>query len=968
MKWQKRVSRTLALATAVALLATQPAAAAGTIGDGVTPTYDEAYYATVDYYGNLTQGSVVKSYTLNGASQIVDYGTYNSVDNLTDGTAPSVSSGRVCFDFGGSAPDHFYFEGSTTQPFQDLPWTISMSYRLNGVPTRAEDLAGQTGVVEIDLNFVPNEGASSYARNNYTLEAMALFNQDDILSLKAEGAQVQLVGNLRMVLFLCLPGEEQHFTIEVGSNEFSFEGMTFLMVPATLSQLEQIADISQKKDDLEDDYHKLSGSFDQLLSAMGSLTGSLNSAAAGLDVLNGARGTFSDGKDVLYEGTDLLKGDLEELAELLDPVTEQIQVLSQTVTDSKVILNSMTDTALSLQLQLRDLEAALENLEDGTGDVKELMERAADLENSLNSLKRALNSVSGGSITGDSGLDESTSSRTMVKKVKEVRALYDAPLASFITKMLILQGTDSAEAEATGAQLAQLAQLPSPPSQELQGAWTTAKTFQGMQALSFQKFCETLLPYQYPDMSASEIKDLAKQMNDLWIVYSSGSLESGETSGGTSGGSQESGTAPTPDQSQPGETEDQGQADEGQEGTQEGALPGQDQNEEEQEGTVSAPDLQAAGLAVGSRALMRGTLGRVMVGVGGVDTGIVGDGGASSDGDGGQEGTGSTGDNQDNTGSAGDNQDNDTGSTGGGQDNTAGGTGDGQDNTTGDQEGTGGSQEGTPGTGDASDENGTVGGAVIDLITGGLDSAMASISAIQNELNSTIRKITRPTAVVVGDLEDLCGQIDNVIDLLDDAEDLSAAVRQSSKKIRAILDDADALRNTLNDYEPTLQETLGTVSGLGVTAAATVRDTVSLIDSAEDLLRRSGAQLDSGTEKTLEALASVLRRTANVMATTSDIQTSKDAMTGIIEELWNDHTGEVDNLLMMDATAQAESLTDSRNGTPQSVQVLIRSQEIKVDEEQNSQEVPSAGDNGTFWSRVAQMFKDFWAAITGIFH
>ena len=83
------------------------------------------------------------------------------------------------------------------------------------------------------MNFVPNENASSYAKNNYTLEAMAVFNQDDILSLNAKGAQVQLVGNLRMVLFLCLPGEEQHFTIEVGTNDFSFGGMTFLMVPAT---------------------------------------------------------------------------------------------------------------------------------------------------------------------------------------------------------------------------------------------------------------------------------------------------------------------------------------------------------------------------------------------------------------------------------------------------------------------------------------------------------------------------------------------------------------------------------------------------------------------------------------------------------------------------------------------------------------------------------------------------------------
>lgn len=37
------------------------------VDDGVKPTYDEAYYAMTDYYGNLTEGSVVKSYTVNGA-------------------------------------------------------------------------------------------------------------------------------------------------------------------------------------------------------------------------------------------------------------------------------------------------------------------------------------------------------------------------------------------------------------------------------------------------------------------------------------------------------------------------------------------------------------------------------------------------------------------------------------------------------------------------------------------------------------------------------------------------------------------------------------------------------------------------------------------------------------------------------------------------------------------------------------
>ena len=878
----------LLLASALAFACTLPAAAVDPLGSGVMPTYDEAYYAMLDYYGNLTEGSVVKSYTLNGANSISDYGKYDSVNNLTDSTLHSTTGSKTTFDFGSTPPEHFYFEGKTTQPFETLPWTISMSYKLNGVPSNAEDLAGKTGVVEIDLNFVPNESASSYARNNYTLEAMAVFNQDDILSLKAEGAQVQLVGNLRIVLFLCLPGEEQHFTIEVGTNDFSFGGMTLLMVPATLSQLEQIADISQKKDDLEDDYHKLSGSLDDLLSAMNSLTSSLNASANGLDVLNQARGTFSNGKGTLYEGTDLLKGDLNEIATLLDPVEKQVQALSQLVTNSKSTLNSMTDTVVSLQNQLEDMEDALENLKDGKGDLQDLLQSAADMRNSLNRLKRALNSISGGSSGGSSGDSGSgsTSSREMVKKVKAVHSAYEeTDLTKFMAKMLLINGTASSNEQATqlASGLKQLLDFSDAGSEDQipdaqKGNLSTAKQLRMLHQLSksasFQTFCEHL-----PGISKAE----AKQMNDLWIVYSSGKLESEGT------------VTPTEDDTGVGEE------------------------------TITASLLH---------------------------NDPAGDGSSLDD--------SSPIDSSTIDSSTSDSSTSDSSTSG--SSSIESGSSESSSGNSGSTEGTGSPDSESP------SESDSVGGAAIDLITSGLDDAMSSINSIKNELTSTMKSIAGPTASVVGDLADLCDSLDDIIDLLDDAEDLSYAARQSSKKLRAILDDADELRELLNDYEPTLQDTLQTVSGLGVSASVTVRDTVSLIDSAEDLLKHSGTQLDNGTKQTLESLASVLRRTANVMATSGSIQTSKNAMTSIIEDLWNDHTGDVDNLLMMDATAQAESLTDPRNGTPQSVQVMIRTQEIKVEDSEEVEADAQVVDNGTFWSRVAQMFKDFWAAITGIFH
>ena len=102
MTWQtlrKRVFA-LALAAVLAVTLTIPAAAAEVIGDGVSPTYDEAYYATLDYYGNLLEGSVVKSYAMNGRDSLTDYGVYDSVENLTDGTAPVREEGSTSFRFG----------------------------------------------------------------------------------------------------------------------------------------------------------------------------------------------------------------------------------------------------------------------------------------------------------------------------------------------------------------------------------------------------------------------------------------------------------------------------------------------------------------------------------------------------------------------------------------------------------------------------------------------------------------------------------------------------------------------------------------------------------------------------------------------------------------------------------------------------------------------------------------------------
>ena len=233
---------------------------------------------------------------------------------------------------------------------------------------------------------------------------------------------------------------------------------------------------------------------------------------------------------------------------------------------------------------------------------------------------------------------------------------------------------------------------------------------------------------------------------------------------------------------------------------------------------------------------------------------------------------------------------------------------------------------------------------------------------------SQMDAILTPTADLAGSLAKICKELDDLDDLRDTADDFGNLGKAAAKKCSTILEQTDALYKILDGYEPKLQETLTTVKQLSESASATVRDTGTFMTDLEDLMKTSGQQLDDGTKQTLEGLAAVLRSAAKSMTKTNDVKSAKNNISSIIEDTWDEYTGDVNNLLLMDANADAESLTDSRNAAPTSVQVLIRTQEIKADKDGNSDVETVQPQQTTFWGRVAQMFKDLWAAVTGIFH
>ena len=110
-----------------------------------------------------------------------------------------------------------------------------------------------------------------------------------------------------------------------------------------------------------------------------------------------------------------------------------------------------------------------------------------------------------------------------------------------------------------------------------------------------------------------------------------------------------------------------------------------------------------------------------------------------------------------------------------------------------------------------------------------------------------------------------------------------------------------------------------------------------------------------------------MRRTADSTDAAGGVKTAKDAVSEIVEDIWHEYTGDINNILLMDPHAEIQSLTSPENPAPISVQVLIRTQEIKPDVTESPRIRPDAAAPSTFLGRIGQMFRDFRNFLSGSF-
>lgn len=373
---------------------------------------DETVYINMDYYGAPTNTRIVKGVNLNGHTEFTDFGDYKDVYNMSTFDEPTLKDGSVYWKLD-TDKNRFYYECIPNDTVNiQMPWNFDVSYKLNGVPVEADQCAGASGTIQMDIHAVPNTYASDYYKNNMMLVCATGIDMSKALSIDAPGAQIQSFGTYKLVMFMGLPGEENTFTVRIGSNDFESMGLIMFMTPATTSALDIMSSMRDIKDRLENSGDNLYTGVSSMLSTMQAVQSSLSSMSSGISGIDQVRkqlikdrGTLDPRTDAALNALDELTGKSDSLIPELNSAKETLTALNATTSSILTTLEESGKDIPEYQKLLNDVKTSLGNLEDLFDDLDDETDNSSwtiarirsaseDLSKELEALRKDLISLS----------------------------------------------------------------------------------------------------------------------------------------------------------------------------------------------------------------------------------------------------------------------------------------------------------------------------------------------------------------------------------------------------------------------------------------------------------------------------------------------------------------------------------------------------------------------------------------------
>ena len=441
-------------------------------------------------YANLTSsGDIEKIYAVNifEDKDIVDYGVYETVKNMNTMDKINYSNGKITIQ---NSEDKLYYQGIMKQN-TEMPWTIKVRYKLDGVEYAPSELAGKSGKLEISISIKENKNCKKNFFENYALQTVVQLDTNLCENIKSDEATMANVGGLKQLTYTILPGNEKDIKITTDVTDFEMSEIQVNGINLNLGLDKDSIDTSS-----------LTGELDKLKDAVNDLDDGANELNDGAKKLDDGAVTLTDGIKTIQDGLDQL--------------------------NSKS--SSLTSGSSEVLSALKTIQSSLNNVSTSSKDLKQLSSASTSIKSGIDSLVKGLKTVDSSIDTYNSSLKKAGLNSASELAQKNKQAL--SALGITNTQRKLYSAYTSGGSQAVSAELAKLAQAGDSEAVELYkqvSAGNTDAVTQYVQAAGKLISVETLLK-----ADASYIEGSSKLINGIDAQMSTSSGQTTLMSGAVS--------------------------------------------------------------------------------------------------------------------------------------------------------------------------------------------------------------------------------------------------------------------------------------------------------------------------------------------------------------------------------------------------------------------------------------------------
>ena len=441
-------------------------------------------------YANLTSsGDIEKIYAVNifEDKDIVDYGVYETVKNMNTMDKINYSNGKITIQ---NSEYKLYYQGIMKQN-TEMPWTIKVRYKLDGIEYAPSELAGKSGKLEISISIKENKKCKKNFFENYALQTVVQLDTNLCENIKSDEATMANVGGLKQLTYTILPGNEKDIKITTDVTDFEMSEIQVNGINLNLGLDKDSIDTSS-----------LTGELDKLKDAVNDLDDGANELNDGAKKLDDGAVTLTDGIKTIQDGLDQL--------------------------NSKS--SSLTSGSSEVLSALKTIQSSLNNVSTSSKDLKQLSSASTSIKSGIDSLVKGLKTVDSSIDTYNSSLKKAGLNSASELAQKNKQAL--SALGITNTQRKLYSAYTSGGSQAVSAELAKLAQAGDSEAVELYkqvSAGNTDAVTQYVQAAGKLISVETLLK-----ADASYIEGSSKLINGIDAQMSTSSGQTTLMSGAVS--------------------------------------------------------------------------------------------------------------------------------------------------------------------------------------------------------------------------------------------------------------------------------------------------------------------------------------------------------------------------------------------------------------------------------------------------